>query len=163
MSAVNPDISPVSFEAGLNDRAGSGLAITVALAATPGTVLGAAFAQRHNNSQGGLVWDAAAGTLTVANKQAEGVYRLEAVVGSVIGTNSAILNIGIYVGGDIAGNEGLKTELGTAAQNPMGTAVAKGVTLEVGDVVTVRLRVGTNTHAGTFRQLSFSADKIASL
>jgi hypothetical protein len=169
MSAVNPDISPISFEAGLNDRAGSGLAITVAAAATPEVVLGSAFAERSNNSGGGLVWDAAAGTLTVALKQAEGRYDLEAVAGDIIGTNAAVLDLGIFkdpAGSDpaaVVGNESRKTELASAARNGIAPAVARGVSLEVGDVVSLRLRVGTNGHAGTFRQLSLAARKVASL
>jgi cysteine synthase len=160
MSGKNHEIEQFAFEAGLNDRAGSGLAITVAAAATPGTILGTAFAERRNNSEAGLVWVPAAGTLTVAKPQAAGIYDIEAASGDVISSNSAVLDLGIYKNGTLVGNEGRKTEPAAAARNGMGLAIAKGVTLAVGDVVTARLRVGTDGHVGTFRQLSLSARKV---
>jgi hypothetical protein len=156
----NGNFEPFAFEAGLNDRAGSGLAITVAAAITPGVILGAAFAQRSNNTQGGLVWSAAAGTLTVATVQAEGTYDIEVHAGDLTGTASSALDIGIYRNGTLVGSEARKTELSSPSRMSVAPAVARGVALVVGDVVTARLRVGTDGHVGTFRQLSLMAKKV---
>jgi hypothetical protein len=90
---------------------------------------------------------------------------VQATIGDVIGTNSSVLDVEIVAvsGGAAAAQKGIgarKTELATAARNSMGAAFAIVDISAVGDTVEAQLRVGTNAHAGVFRDFALSLMKI---
>jgi len=148
----------------IND--GTGSTVTVAAAATPQAILDATlFVQDTNTTNGGLTFSGTTGKVTCATPAGFGKYLVMAAVGDVIGTNSAVLDVEIVAvsGGAAASQKGAaarKTELATAARNSMGPAVAIVDISAVGDTVEAQLRVGTNGHAGTFRDFSLSLIKI---
>ena len=148
----------------INDATGS--TVTVALAATPQAILDAAlFLQDTNTTNGGLTFAGATGKVTCATPAGFGKYLVMAAVGDVIGTNSAVLDVEIVAvsGGAAAAQKGIgarKSELATAARNSIGCAMAIVDISVVGDTVEAQLRVGTNTHAGTFRDFALSLMKI---
>jgi hypothetical protein len=146
------------FSAGISDA--SGIATTVTTAGTPLPLLGAAFAQVINNSGGALVWNAAAGTLTVALEQGAGTYEIEFAPGNTIGPNTGVKIFAIAVDGVKVGSSVRAVEPATAVQSGMASAKAT-VALALGDVVTVIVDVGTNGHAVTTRQATLTAKKVA--
>lgn len=155
------------FMAKIND--GTGLTVTVAAAATPDVIVSQTlFTEDTNSTNGGLTFDATTGKVTCAKPHGFGKYRVSAVAGDLIGTNSSVLDIELNhtpVGGSAAqfGIGARKTELASATRH--GTFQAVGVcTLDaVGETVDVRLRVGTNGHAGTFRDFALVMEKIAEI
>jgi hypothetical protein len=148
----------------IND--GTGSTVTVAAAATPQAILDATlFVQDTNTTNGGLTFAGATGKVTCATPAGFGKYMVQAIAGDVIGTNSAVLDIEIVSvsGGAAASQKGVgarKTELATAARNGMSPAVAIVDLSAVGDTVEAQLRVGTNGHAGVFRDFALSLIKI---
>lgn len=155
------------FLAKINDA--SGVAITVAAAATPDVILSSTlFTEDTNNTLGSLTFDNTTGKLSCAKASGFGKYRVSAIVGDMIGTNSGVLDVELYhtpVGGSAAqfGIGARKTELASATR--MGGLQAIGVaTLDaVGETIDVRLRVGTNGNGGTFRDFALVVEKIAEL
>lgn len=167
MSAYNSGGCPIFATARINDNTGA--TVTVAAATTPQAILDATlFTETHNYSNGGLTFSGATGKYTVANATAFGIYEVEALVGDVIGTNSSVLDIEIVAveGGAAAAQKGIgarKTELATAARNSVAPAKAMVTLSAVGDTVEAQLRVGTNGHAGVFRDFRLSLKKIADI
>lgn len=151
----------------IND--GTGETVTVAAAATPGVILSATlFTEDTNNTKGGLTFDGTTGKVSCATPAGFGKYKVSAICGDLIGTNSSVLDVELNhtpVGGSAAqfGIGGRKTELASASR--MGGVQAIGVcTLdEVGETVDARLRVGTNGNAGTFRDFALVLEKIAEI
>jgi hypothetical protein len=158
MSGKNPTSDLYVFSAAVDD--GTGIAITVATAGTPLPLKGALFVQGANNSDGGLVWSATDGTLTVAKAQAAGTYEIEAVPGNTIGPNTGVKIVHLSKNGARVGNISRAVEPAAAVQSGMASAKAL-VSLALGDVVEVDVDVGTNGHAVTFRQLVLTAKKLA--
>jgi hypothetical protein len=148
----------------INDDTGA--VVTVAAAATPQAILQATlFVQDTNTTNGGLTFSGATGKVTCATPAGFGKYMVMAAAGDLIGTNSSVLDIEIVSvsGGAAAAQKGIgarKTELATASRMAIGCAVAIVDLSAVGDTVEAQLRVGTNGHAGTFRDFSLSLMKI---
>lgn len=163
-TAFNTGGNAVSLLAKIND--GTGATVTVAAAATPQKILDATlFLVDDDNSNGGLTFSGTTGLVTVAEKFACGRYAVFAKTGDVIGTNSSVLDVEIVaVEGGAAeaqvGNGARKTELATAARNGMADAFAVVNLSAVGDTVGAQLRVGTNGHAGVFRDFALFLVKI---
>jgi hypothetical protein len=101
----------------------------------------------------------------VATVAGLGKYEVLACAGDLIGTNSSVLDIEIVAvsGGAAAAQKGIgarKTELATASRMAVGPALAIVDLSAVGDTVEAQLRVGTNGHAGTFRDFALFLRKI---
>lgn len=148
----------------INDATGA--TVTVAASATPQAILDAAlFLQDTNTTNGGLTFSGTTGKVSVATVAGFGKYLVQANAGDVIGTNSSVLDIEIVAvsGGAVAAQKGIgarKSELATASRMSMGTACAIVDLSAVGDTVEAQLRVGTNGHAGVFRDFALSLIKI---
>lgn len=148
----------------INDATGS--TVTVAAAATPQAILDASlFLQDTNTTNGGLTFSGTTGKVSVATPAGFGKYMVMAAVGDVIGTNSSVLDVEIVAvsGGAAAAQKGIgarKTELATASRMSIGCAMAIVDLSAVGDTVEAQLRVGTNGHAGTFRDFALQLIKI---
>ena len=161
---INSGGSPVAFVGTIND--GTGEVITVAAAATPQAVKSATlFLEAGNTSGGGLPFDGTTGKVTVAKAHAFGKYLVEVITGDIIGTNSAVLDVEVWAkqaGATLAqaGTGSRKSELATAARNSIGPAFAVVNLSAIGDTVEAQLRVGTNGHAGTFRDFALKMVKI---
>ena len=164
MPAFNTGGQPIAVIAKIND--GTGSTVTVAAAATPQAILDATlFVQDTNTSNGGLTFSGTTGKVTVATPAGFGKYEVRAFVGDVIGTNSAVMDVEIVAvsGGAAAAQKGIgarKTELATASRMSMGAAFAIVDLSAVGDTVEAQLRVGTNGHAGVFRDFALVLVKI---
>ena len=164
MPAFNTGGQPVVVLAKIND--GTGATVTVAAAATPQAILDATlFVQDTNNSNGGITFSGTTGKFTVATPAGFGKYMVHALVGDVIGTNSAVMDVEVWAvsAGAAIAQKGIgsrKTELATAARNSIGPAFAVVDLSAVGDTVEAQLRVGTNGHAGVFRDFAVSLVKI---
>ena len=163
-TAFNTGGTPIVLVAKIND--GSGATVTVAAAATPQAILEATlFVQDTNTSNGGLTFSGTTGKVTCATVAGFGKYAVSAIVGDVIGTNSAILDVEIVAvsGGAGAAQKGIgshKVELATAARIGMATAFAIVDLSALSDTVEVQLRVGTNGHAAVFRDFALVMQKI---
>lgn len=161
---INSGGTPVALVAAIND--GTGETITVAAAATPQAIKSATlFSALANSSGGGITWDGTTGIATVAKAHAFGKYLVRAITGDVIGTNSAVLDVEIWAvqAGAAKAQVGIgsrKTELASAARNSIGPAYAVVNLSAIGDSVEAQLRVGTNGHAGTFRDFALEMVKI---
>jgi hypothetical protein len=163
-SAFNTGGCPITFLAKIND--GTGSTVTVAAAATPQAILDATlFVQDTNTSNGGLTFSGTTGKVTVATVAGLGKYEVLAVAGDVIGTNAAVMDVEIVAvsGGVAAAQKGIgarKTEPATATRVGMTPAIAIVDLSAVGDTVEAQLRVGTNGHAGVFRDFALFLRKI---
>ena len=148
----------------INDA--SGATVTVAATATPQAILDAAlFLQDTNTSNGGLTFSGTTGKWTVATVAGIGKYEVMAVAGDVIGTNAAVMDVEIVAvsGGAAAAQKGIgahKVEPATATRVGMTPAYAVVDLSAVGDTVEAQLRVGSNGHAGVFRDFALVLRKI---
>lgn len=164
LSGFNTGGTPVVLVAKIND--GTGATVTVAAAATPQAILDATlFVEDTNTSAGGLTFDGSTGVVTVASPVGFGKYEVFAMSGDLIGTNSSVLDLEIMAieGGAAIAQKGIgarKTELSTAARNGVAPAYAVVNLSAEGDSVQCNLRVGTNGHAGTFRDFALVMRKI---
>lgn len=163
-AAFNTGGSPICFFAKINDATGS--TVTVAFSATPQAILDATlFTQDANTSNGGLTFSGTTGKITCATVAGIGVYEVSAKCGDLIGTNSSVLDVEIVAreNGAALAQKGIgarKTELATAARNAVGPAFAVVTLSAVGDTIEAQLRVGTNGHAGVFRDFALYVRKI---
>ena len=164
LSGLNTGGTPVVLVAKIND--GTGATVTVAAAATPQAILSETlFLEDTNTSGGGLTWDPATGVATVASPVGVGKYEVFARAGDLIGTNSAVMDLEIMAveGGAAIAQKGIgarKTELASAARNGVAPAYAVVDLSAEGDTVQCNLRVGTNGHAGVFRDFALVMRKI---
>ena len=165
MPGFNTGGNAVVLAASIND--GTGATVTVAAAATPQAILDASlFVQRHNTSNGGLTFSGTTGKITCATAAGFGKYKVMAIAGDLIGTNSSVLDIEIVAveGGAAAAQKGTgarKTELASASRMSVSPAFAIVDISAVGDTVEAQLRVGTNGHAGVFRDFYLYMEKIS--
>jgi hypothetical protein len=143
----------------IND--GSGATVTVAAAATPGIILHASlYTAAVNTTSGGIVFDGTAGTATVAKVNGAGKYIVEGIAGNAIGQNAGAFEIEIHKNGTIVGTAGRRVEPAAAVQAGVAPALAV-IDLVVDDVVTAKIRVGTNGDAIVLRDFSLLMTKIS--
>jgi hypothetical protein len=132
-------------------RDNTGITITVAAAGTPQRLQGALFVQAKNTLPGAFVWAPATGELTITTPMAAGVYDIEFVPGDTQGTNAGVKILRIGKNGTGVGAISRDLEPATAARSSMASAVAAGVSLAVGDKVSVLVDVGTSGHVVAVR------------
>lgn len=132
------------FAAQIRDN--TGITTTVATAGTPVVIAGALFVQVKNTLPGALVWVPATGLLTVANGMAAGLYDIEFIPSDTQGTATGAKILRIARNGVGIGGISRDLEPATAVRSSMGSAVALGVQLDVGTVISVTADVLTNGH-----------------
>lgn len=163
VEATNSGGKPCLLVAKIND--GTGETITVAAAATPQAILSATlFTASLDNTGGILDFDGTTGVVTV-DDMGVGTYKVTAIVGDGIATNSAVIDIEIWasIGGAAKaqiGQGARKTELASAARNGIAPAFAVFSPTAVGDTVEARVRVGTDGHALTIRDFTLIVEKV---
>lgn len=155
-----------SFVAAIRDAGGSGVAITVAAAATPQVVKGAAFEERSNRLPG-FTWVAADGRLTLSAPvgASPGRYQVSVHERDVIGTNAKFnfLQVNAKQKGEAAalvGGPARRTELATATRGGLRFILDEVELTKEGDFVEVLVGVETDGNAVTFRGLELQVLKI---
>lgn len=142
------------FAAQIRDNVG--ITTTVPAAGTPVVVAGALFAQVKNTVPGALVWVPATGLLTVANGMGAGIYDIEFIPSDTQGSAAGAKILRIARNGVGVGGISRDLEPAASVRSSMGSAVALGVQLDVGNTVSVTADVLTGgnvvqTRDGTLR------------
>lgn len=150
---------PASFVASVRDN--TGITITVAAAGTALPLKGALFLERRNPLPGaaGFAWSATDGEVTIG-AQAAGIYDIEVIPGSTIGTNAGVKILQASLAGAGVGGLARTQEAATSVGAGMGSAYASGVALVAGSKVGVLCDVGTNGHVVTSKDVTLKLTRV---
>lgn len=141
-------------------RDNTGITTTVTTAGTPLPVKGALFTEARNELPAAMSWSPGNGELTITGKAAAGVYDIEVIAGDAIGSNGGAKILRAAKNGVGVGTFSRETEPATAVRTSMGAAIATGVSLAVGDKVSVLADVATNGHVVITRDLTLKLTRV---